>query len=61
MRGMFGLVGILLTLALVGILVKKQLVPVAGGVAPQSAQIQQQVKQSLEAALQPVRAEPTDK
>ncbi len=33
MRGVFGLLGLILTLALVGVLVKKQLNPVAGGPA----------------------------
>ena len=77
MRGIFGLVGILLTLAIVGILVKQQLstgpvaVPssnAAGVSVPatspgataqeQSVQIQQQVKQSVEGAMQTPRAEP---
>ena len=77
MRGIFGLAGILVTLAIVGIVVKQQLSagPVAGpsssaaGVSipatspgataqGQSVQIQQQVKQSVEATLQAPRGEP---
>lgn len=64
-----GLVGLLLALLIVGLLVKKQLNgvaapvlpagPAAAGKAPagdaraQSQQIQQQIKQSLDAAMQP--------
>ncbi len=76
MKGMLGLVGLLLTLVIVGFLVKKQLaasqqiapalqVPITTGVqsspaAPatvgeQSRQIQQQVKQAVEGALQQPR------
>ena len=71
MKSMFGLVGILLTLAIVGMLVKTQLKPTmstaapatagtgvvlktTGGATPaeQSQQIQQQVKDQVNAALQ---------
>lgn len=64
----FGLVGLLLALVIVGLLVKKQLAGVAAPVLPagapvtgsapsgdaraQSQQIQQQIKQSLDAAVQ---------
>ena len=83
MKGLFGLVGLLLTLAIVGILVKQQLastrqivpalqVPAtagadgaasapAGTVKEQAQQVQQQVKQALDAALQKQRAEPDEK
>jgi hypothetical protein len=68
MRGLFGIVGLLITLAIVGVLVKKQSAPlVTGGAAPaqsgqqQSEQIQAQVKQSIDAALQTPRAVPDDK
>lgn len=65
---MFGLLGLLLALVIVGLLVKKQLAgvaapvlpagPSAAGAAPagdvraQSQQIQQQFKKSLDAAVQ---------
>lgn len=66
MRGIFSLVGLLVVLAIVGLLVKKQMstqiaVPAAPGMpavsvnAPpqvQSQQAQQQVKQAVEGALQ---------
>ena len=66
MRGIFGLVTILLTLAIVGVLVKKQtgamaVVPVTTpGASPQqqSQQIGQQVKQAVDASLQTPRGEP---
>lgn len=64
-----GLVGLLLALLIVGLLVKKQLNGVAAPVLPagptatgsapagdaraQSQQMQQQIKQSLDAAMQP--------
>ena len=80
MRGMFGLVGLLVALGVVGLLVRKQMaavqmpVPVlqapADGVASvppapanavqQSQQMQQQVKQAMDAAMQP-RPMPDDK
>jgi len=61
---LFGWVGLLLALVIVGLLVKKQLAGVAAPVLPvgtpaaagdaraQSHQIQQQIKQSLDAAVQ---------
>lgn len=71
MKSMFGLVGILVVLAIVGVLVKTQLKPTTSAVAPaaaaagvtlkttegatpaqQSQQIQLQVKDSVNAALQ---------
>ena len=80
MRGMFGLVGLLVALGVVGLVVRKQMaavqlpVPVlqapADGVAnaspvpanavQQSQQVQQQVKQAMDAAMQP-RPMPDDK
>ncbi len=64
----FGLVGLLLALVIVGLLVKKQFVGIAAPVLPtvqgaaaaaptgtvrdQSQQIQQQIKQSLDSAVQ---------
>jgi hypothetical protein len=72
---MFGLVGLLVALVVVGLLVKKQLGGVAAPVLPagtaatagapagdaraQSQQIQQQFKQSLDAAMQ-ARPVPAD-
>lgn len=77
MRALFSLVSLLLVLAIVGVLVKKQLSPAppatadgsvllpvpAGGstVRQQSQQIQQQYRQDLERALQQVRPMPDDK
>lgn len=75
MRGIFSIVGLLVALAIVGLLVKKQLgtqiaVPSAPGMpavsadAPpqvQSQQAQQQVKQAVEAALQQARPMPDEK
>ena len=77
MRGMLGLVGIVLALALVGVLVKQQMgaaavvpaMPSAASVSvpatvpgataqEQSLQLQQQVKQSVEGAMQAPRGEP---
>ena len=77
MKGLFGLLGLLLTLAIVGVLVKQQLastqqiVPAlqvlattgadgaasapTGTVREQAQQIQQQVKQALDAAAQKAR------
>ncbi|RYF35409.1 MAG: hypothetical protein EOO26_00875 [Comamonadaceae bacterium] len=71
----FGLVGLLLALVIVGLLVKKQfttlaapsLPPVpgataapAGTVKDQSQQIQQQYKQAIDAAMQQPRKMPDD-
>ena len=75
MRGIFSIVGLLVALAIVGLLVKKQLgtqvtVPSAPGMpavsanAPpqvQSQQAQQQVKQAVEGALQQARPMPEEK
>lgn len=65
MKSMFGLLSLLLALAVVGVLVKKQLGGVSGGTGPapqeQSQQIQQQFKQSLDAAMQQTRPMPEDK
>lgn len=68
MRGVFGLLGLLLVVAIVGLLIRKQfqagstpLVPADAVSAParnpaqQSRQIQEQFKQDLEKALQPAR------
>jgi len=67
-----GLVGLVLALVIVGLLVKKQmssLVPATAPAAPgapaqnvreQSLQIQQQVRQSVEAAMQQPRPLPDD-
>ena len=71
MRGLFGLVGLLLVLVIVGLLVRKQMAPAvttapglvipAGTPAQQSQQTQQQFKQSLDAAMQQARPVPDDK
>ena len=75
MRGIFSVVGLLVALAIVGLLVKKQfgtqvVVPAAPGMpavsadAPpqvQSQQAQQQVKQAVEGALQQARPMPEEK
>jgi hypothetical protein len=77
MRALFGVLGLVLVLAVVGLLAKKQLgalsevkVPAtapAASVQPpltvqqQSQQIQQQFKAATEAALQQPRPEPDDK
>jgi hypothetical protein len=69
MRAMFGVLGFLLVLAIVGLLAKKQLgtpiaVPTAtpgATVQQQSQQVQQQVKESVEAAMQQARPVPDDK
>jgi uncharacterized membrane protein YraQ (UPF0718 family) len=67
MRGLFGLVGLLLVVVIVGLLVRKTLAPAALPTAPgtesaapanpaqQSRQIQDQFKQDLEKALQQPR------
>jgi uncharacterized membrane protein len=74
MRAVFSIVGLLVVLATVGLLVKKQLgtqvasppaagMPAAGGATPQeqSRQVQQQVKQSVENMMQQPRPLPDDK
>jgi hypothetical protein len=80
MRGLFGLVGLLVALAVVGLVVRQQMAAskltaatmeaqaglpqgaasAAGNVVQQSQQIQQQVKQAVDAAMQP-RPMPDDK
>jgi CHASE3 domain sensor protein len=55
MKSMFGLVGILIVLAIVGMLVKPQLQSTNSAVVPaaqQSQQIQQQVLDKVNAAMQ---------
>ena len=77
MRAIFGVLSLLLVLAVVGLLVKKQLVSTqqalpaltlpsapskpAGTVQEQSQEIQQQYKQALDAAVQQARPVPDDK
>lgn len=65
MRAIFSVVGLLLVVAVVGLIAKKQMGSVAGAPAAspqqQSQQIQQQVKQSVEAAMQQARPMPDDK
>jgi hypothetical protein len=69
MRAIFGVVSLLVVLAIVGVLAKKQLssapaVPgTSAGATPQeqSQQVQQQVKQSVEATLQQARPAADDK
>ena len=69
MRALFGIASLLIVLAIVGVLAKKQLggsTAVVPGAAPsatpqqQSQQIQQQVQQSVEGAMQQVRPMPDD-
>lgn len=75
MRGIFSIVGLLLVVAIIGLLVKKQLgsqaaAPAAPGLPAVSAdappqvrsqQSQQQVKQAVEGALQQARPMPEEK
>lgn len=69
MRAIFGIVGLLVVLAIVGVLAQKQLssAPTAPGTTTdstpkgQSQQVQQQVKQSVEATLQQVRPSAEEK
>jgi hypothetical protein len=75
MRGIFSIVGLLVVVAIIGLLVKKQMstqiaVPSASGMPPvsanappqvQSQQAQQQVKQAVEGALQQARPMPDEK
>lgn len=75
MRGLFGIVGLLVTLAIVGVLAKKQLsavttiappagfasAPVGSTPQQQSQLIQQQVQQSVENTMQQARPMPEDK
>ena len=75
MRAIFGIVSLLIVLAIVGVLAKKQLgavtmvappaglagTPAGATVQQQSQLIQQQVNQSVEATLQQARPMPEDK
>lgn len=73
MRGVFGVLGLLIVLAVVALLAKKQMVAVpisvpgiaspAAGTTPQqqSLQIQKQIGQSVENSLQQARPIPDDK
>ena len=79
MRAIFGVIGLVLALGIVGWLTKKQLaltrqvvpslvVPATesssapvGNVREQSQQLQQQIKQSMEATMQQARPMPDDK
>lgn len=66
MRALFGVVSLLLALAIVGVLVKKQLssaplMPAPGAGSPPQQQIQQQYRQQLEGAMQQARPMPDDK
>jgi len=75
MRGIFSIVGLLVVVAIIGLLVKKQLgtqvaVPATPGMPAVSAdappqvrsqQAQQQVKQAVEGALQQARPMPDEK
>ncbi len=80
MRGLFGLVGLLVALAVVGLVIRQQMAAsklttatmavqaglpqgaasTSGNVVQQSQQVQQQVKQAVDAAMQP-RPMPDDK
>lgn len=73
MRAMFGLIGLVIVLALVGLLVKKQMattkapVPAlqgasapTGSVREQSQQMQEQVKQQMDSLMQQARPMPED-
>ncbi len=60
MRAALGMFSLLIVLAVVGVVAKKQLKPVsAAPVAIQTEQIQQQFKRVVEAGMQP-RAAPDD-
>ena len=74
MRTVFGVLSLLMVVAVIGVLAKKQLSAngsVPGASAPagspgatlpqQSQQIQQQIKQSIESTMQQARPEPEDK
>lgn len=65
MRAIVSVVGLLLVVAAVGLLAKKQMgsttITPEAGPQQQSQQIQQQVKQSVEAAMQQARPMPDDK
>ena len=63
MRVVFSVLGLLLAVAVIGLLVKKQIAPMAA--PPQgkasAQQVQQQVKQAVDTALQQSRAMPDEK
>lgn len=72
MRGVLGLVSLLIVVAVIGLLAKRQLGMLGvEGASPKfspsatlpgsSQQLQSQVKQSVEAAMQQARPEPEDK
>ena len=68
MRAIFSVLGLLFVVAVIGMLAKKQLSPVAatpGSAAPLSPasaqQLPQQVRQAVDAALQQPRAMPDEK
>ncbi|MDI1273955.1 hypothetical protein [Polaromonas sp.] len=79
MRAIFGVLSLLVVVAIIGVLAKKQLSPAPVKVAPadaglalpapaagatpqqQSQQIQNQVRQSIESAMQQARPMPEDK
>ncbi len=69
MRALFGIASLLIVLAIVGVLAKKQLggtASVAPGAAPEASpqqqgqQIQQDIKQAVEGAMQQARPIPDD-
>ena len=74
MRGVFGIMGLLLTLAIVGVLAKKNFssvttvappagmasAPAGASAKEQSQLLQQQVKQSVDNTLQQARPMPSD-
>lgn len=71
MRGLLGILGLLLAVAVVGLLAKKQLTarapaaaPVAGGAAPAAVPLQQlpqQMRQAMDEAMRQPRPVPDDK
>lgn len=69
MRALFGIASLLIVLAIVGVLAKRQLggtASVAPGAAPEASpqqqgqQIQQDIKQAVEGAMQQARPIPDD-
>ncbi len=69
MRSLFGIASLLIVLAIIGVLAKKQLggtASVAPGAAPEASpqqqgqQIQQDIKQAVEGAMQQARPIPDD-
>lgn len=67
MRMIFGVLSLLFVVAVIGVLARKQLGAVSGVSSPgttpqqQSQQLQNQVKKSVEDAMQQARPEPDDK